>query len=37
VNKLPCVQQPMRAMFLIYVVVITAGITYFTIIGLTHH
>jgi hypothetical protein len=26
-----------RTMFLVYLVFITAGITYFTIIGLTHH
>jgi hypothetical protein len=27
----------MRAMFLAYLLLITAGLTYFTIIGLTHH
>jgi hypothetical protein len=27
----------MRAMFLIYLVFIVAGLTYFTVIGLTHH
>jgi hypothetical protein len=27
----------MRAMFSIYLIVIVAGIAYFTIIGLTHH
>jgi len=27
----------MRAMFITYLVVIVAGLTYFTIIGLTHH
>jgi hypothetical protein len=28
---------PMRAIFLTYMLVIVAGLTYFTIIGLTHH
>jgi hypothetical protein len=28
---------PMRAMFVLYVVVISSGIAYFTVIGLTHH
>jgi len=27
----------MRAMFVIYVVLITAGLVTFTIVGLTHH
>jgi len=27
----------MRAMFLTYMLVIVTGLTYFTIIGLTHH
>jgi hypothetical protein len=27
----------MRAMFLAYLLLIAAGLTYFTIIGLTHH
>jgi hypothetical protein len=27
----------MRAMFSLYLIVIIGGITYFTIIGLTHH
>jgi len=27
----------MRAMFVLYIVVIIAGLTYFTVIGLTHH
>jgi hypothetical protein len=27
----------MRAIFLTYLLVIVAGLTYFTIIGLTHH
>jgi hypothetical protein len=26
-----------RAMFVTYLVVIVAGLTYFTVIGLTHH
>jgi hypothetical protein len=29
--------EPMRAMFVIYVVLIAAGLLTFTIIGLTHH
>jgi hypothetical protein len=28
---------PMRVMFAIYLVVIVAGLTFFTIVGLTHH
>jgi hypothetical protein len=28
---------PMRAMFVLYLVVISTGIAYFTVIGLTHH
>jgi hypothetical protein len=31
------VNGPMRAMFLTYLLMIVAGLTYFTIIGLTHH
>jgi hypothetical protein len=27
----------MRAMFVIYLVFIVVGLTYFTVIGLTHH
>jgi hypothetical protein len=27
----------MRAMFVIYLTFVVAGITYFTVIGLTHH
>jgi len=27
----------MRAMFITYLVVIVAGLVYFTVIGLTHH
>jgi hypothetical protein len=29
--------EPMRAMFLIYLLAIVAGLAYFTVIGLTHH
>jgi hypothetical protein len=29
--------RPMRAIFLTYLLLIVAGLTYFTIIGLTHH
>jgi hypothetical protein len=28
---------PMRAVFFTYLVVIVSGITYFSVIGLTHH
>jgi hypothetical protein len=28
---------PMRAVFITYLLVIVAGLTFFTIIGLTHH
>ena len=28
---------PMRAMFISYLVLIVSGITYFSVIGLTHH
>jgi hypothetical protein len=28
---------PMRAMFILYLVVISSGIAYFTVIGLSHH
>jgi hypothetical protein len=28
---------PMRVMFVLYAVLITVGLTYFTVIGLTHH
>jgi hypothetical protein len=28
---------PMRAMFVTYLLVIVAGLTFFTIIGLSHH
>jgi len=27
----------MRAMFVLYAVIIVVGLTYFTILGLTHH
>jgi len=27
----------MRTLFITYLVLITAGLTYFTVIGLTHH
>jgi hypothetical protein len=30
-------QQPMRTMFVVYVVLIAAGLVTFTAIGLTHH
>ena len=30
-------QPSMRAMFVVYLVIIVAGLTYFTLIGLTHH
>jgi hypothetical protein len=30
-------KRPMRAVFVTYLLVIVAGLTYFTIIGLTHH
>jgi hypothetical protein len=29
--------RPMRAVFVTYLLVIVAGLTYFTIVGLTHH
>ena len=29
--------DPMRAMFVTYLVIIVAGLTYFTVVGLTHH
>jgi hypothetical protein len=30
-------ESPMRAMFVIYLGFVVAGIAYFTVIGLTHH
>jgi hypothetical protein len=29
--------RPMRAVFVTYLLVIVTGLTYFTIVGLTHH
>jgi hypothetical protein len=29
--------RPMRVVFVTYMLVIVAGLTYFTIVGLTHH
>ena len=31
------IEADMRAMFITYLVVIAGGLTFFTIIGLTHH
>jgi hypothetical protein len=28
---------PMRLMFVLYAVLITVGLTFFTVVGLTHH
>jgi hypothetical protein len=29
--------RPMRAMFITYLLIILTGLTFFTVIGLTHH
>jgi hypothetical protein len=36
-SPVPGTERLMRAMFVTYLLVIVAGLTYFTIIGLTHH